>query len=492
MPFNGSGTYSPPAAPTFPAVPNTLIESSKFNTVINDVATALTNCMTRDGQSPATANIPMGNFKLTGLAVGVADTDGVAVSQAPVLKGSIGASDWDTLIKYGLYEAVAASLTGPAANFPPTSDIGQLLVMVQGATINQLYTTKNGFYYRSKVAAVWSAWTSSPLMIFQNTTYTIGTDFATVRAAMAFLKGRQIDVGVTVTLAMPTGTITETGGTPISLNHPQGSQIVIDGNGVGTSIWNVSGAGGNFPLRLDAGHTFGTIQQLTITGSATQNVITVDDHSTLLLLSQVDFQTAQIAMDMQENSRIVTATQISETAVSTIINVEDDSFMRFISSSVSALMRVEASVLQIESIVNTGGAGVGLTLTRGATLLSSTNTITNWSGNGILCENGSEIIVFPTFTLTSQNNGAFGISYSDAIRARGTVAGAGNVSGLESAALDLDGGTILATTGDITMTPGAGSNVRFGTFTGAADAASTGYIEIKDAGGTIRRVMVRA
>ena len=40
MPRNGSGSYSPPAA-SFPAVASTLIESAKFNAVINDIATAL-------------------------------------------------------------------------------------------------------------------------------------------------------------------------------------------------------------------------------------------------------------------------------------------------------------------------------------------------------------------------------------------------------------------------------------------------------------------
>lgn len=54
MPFNGSGTYSPPSPPTFPAVSGTKIRSSYFNSVINDLATALSNCVARDGQSTIT------------------------------------------------------------------------------------------------------------------------------------------------------------------------------------------------------------------------------------------------------------------------------------------------------------------------------------------------------------------------------------------------------------------------------------------------------
>lgn len=45
---------------------------------------------------------------------------------------------------------------------------------------------------------------------------------------------------------------------------------------------------------------------------------------------------------------------------------------------------------------------------------------------------------------------------------------------------------------DLALTPKGTGRVRYGTFTGAADAASTGYIEIVDAGGTVRRLMVRA
>jgi len=41
MPFDGSGNYVPPAPPTFPAVDGTLIRSDYFNTIINDIATAL-------------------------------------------------------------------------------------------------------------------------------------------------------------------------------------------------------------------------------------------------------------------------------------------------------------------------------------------------------------------------------------------------------------------------------------------------------------------
>lgn len=68
MPFNGSGGFVPLAAPIFPAVPNTIIASSYYNQNLQDIFGGLGNAVTRDGQSPATANLPMGGNKHTGAA----------------------------------------------------------------------------------------------------------------------------------------------------------------------------------------------------------------------------------------------------------------------------------------------------------------------------------------------------------------------------------------------------------------------------------------
>lgn len=80
MPFNGTGTFSLVAGN--PVVTGTNISSTVQNNTMSDVATALTNCVTRDGQSPATSNIPMGGFKLTGLAAATTAGDAVRYEQA--------------------------------------------------------------------------------------------------------------------------------------------------------------------------------------------------------------------------------------------------------------------------------------------------------------------------------------------------------------------------------------------------------------------------
>lgn len=80
MPYNGSGSYSAPGA-NFPAVANTTILSADYNAVINDVATALSTCILKDGQQTVTADIPFNSNKLTGLAAGTALTDAASITQ---------------------------------------------------------------------------------------------------------------------------------------------------------------------------------------------------------------------------------------------------------------------------------------------------------------------------------------------------------------------------------------------------------------------------
>lgn len=80
MAFDGSGTYNLPT-PEYPAVAGETILASDWNAILEDLQTALSLCLTRDGQATATANIPMGSKKLTGLADGASASDSAAFGQ---------------------------------------------------------------------------------------------------------------------------------------------------------------------------------------------------------------------------------------------------------------------------------------------------------------------------------------------------------------------------------------------------------------------------
>jgi hypothetical protein len=80
MPFNGSGTFTV-YTPGNPIANGDTSNAVYFNNTMTDFATGLSNTMTKDGQGVPTANIPMGNNKLTGLANGTISTDAAAYGQ---------------------------------------------------------------------------------------------------------------------------------------------------------------------------------------------------------------------------------------------------------------------------------------------------------------------------------------------------------------------------------------------------------------------------
>jgi hypothetical protein len=89
MARNGSGTYSLPSGN--PVVSGSTISSNWANNTLSDIATALTGSLAKDGQTVPTANIPMGGFKLTGLAAATSNGDALRFEQLPTL-ASLGAA----------------------------------------------------------------------------------------------------------------------------------------------------------------------------------------------------------------------------------------------------------------------------------------------------------------------------------------------------------------------------------------------------------------
>jgi len=70
MSRNGSGGYSLPSNSWNPAVNGVTATAADWQALINDVATAIQQSVSADGQTPITGNLQMGGNKLTGLAAG--------------------------------------------------------------------------------------------------------------------------------------------------------------------------------------------------------------------------------------------------------------------------------------------------------------------------------------------------------------------------------------------------------------------------------------
>lgn len=126
MSWNGSGTYTAPGA-SFPEVNGTTIDATRFNATITDMATGITNCLTKDGQNSPTTSLPMGGQKHTGAAVATATgqylTWGQAAAQlgsgAKIVEGTSGGAAANSSADSLVIDAagnVGITLRSPAAN----------------------------------------------------------------------------------------------------------------------------------------------------------------------------------------------------------------------------------------------------------------------------------------------------------------------------------------------------------------------------------------
>ena len=80
MPYTGA-TFNPVTNGDYPAVENTVIDPDDFNEIIEDIATALTGVITRDGSGSISGNLNMGSHKLTSLSAGSSNGDSVRYEQ---------------------------------------------------------------------------------------------------------------------------------------------------------------------------------------------------------------------------------------------------------------------------------------------------------------------------------------------------------------------------------------------------------------------------
>ena len=79
MSRNGSGVYSLPAGN--PVVTATTISSTWANTTLTDIATALTDSLAADGQTPATGNLDMNSNKIVNLLAGTVAGNAIEYAQ---------------------------------------------------------------------------------------------------------------------------------------------------------------------------------------------------------------------------------------------------------------------------------------------------------------------------------------------------------------------------------------------------------------------------
>jgi len=142
MSYNGSGTFQINTSGQ-PVVTGTVISSTAFNSLTADLATGLSTAITKDGQTTVTANIPMANFKITGLGAATVGTDAVRYSQ--IQSGTdklITVTGTDTLTGT-MTPALTAYAAGNQFSFvAANTNTGAVTINIDGVGVKSI--TKNG------------------------------------------------------------------------------------------------------------------------------------------------------------------------------------------------------------------------------------------------------------------------------------------------------------------------------------------------------------
>jgi hypothetical protein len=169
MPFDGNGNYSPPA-PAYPAVSGQVIYAADWNEVVADIASGLSNAVTRDGQSPPNANLPMGGKKITGLGAGTVAGDALRYEQ--VFAGNPAFPDGSTTTTQPLSDnstklatTAYVDATALAATLPNQTGNSGKFITTDGtnASWDALYTRiQNSEYIKVTTAGTSTAYTAAP------------------------------------------------------------------------------------------------------------------------------------------------------------------------------------------------------------------------------------------------------------------------------------------------------------------------------------------
>jgi hypothetical protein len=142
MSFNGSGTFVINSAGQ-PVVANTVISATTFNALTSDLANGLSTCITKDGQTTPTANIPMGGFKITNLATGTAATDAATVAQIQSNGAALVTVTGTDTLTGTLTPALVAYVTGAVYYFvAPATNTGAVTLNID--TLGAKAVTRDG------------------------------------------------------------------------------------------------------------------------------------------------------------------------------------------------------------------------------------------------------------------------------------------------------------------------------------------------------------
>ena len=201
MPFNGTGTYTLPSGN--PVVTGTTISSTTTNNTNSDIATALTNCLTRDGQSTPSANLPMNAKKLTGLAAGTAAGDSVRYEQVRYVLNIAGAGTNGQVLTSAGAGAPAWATLPSGGTVTSVSGTGT----VNGLSLSGTVTSSGSLTLSGSLSGSLASCTAdgTNAVGYKNIPQT-GSDKTTAYTLVTGDVGKYVGVGTSGSIVVPTST----------------------------------------------------------------------------------------------------------------------------------------------------------------------------------------------------------------------------------------------------------------------------------------------
>ena len=213
MSRNGSGTYTLPAGN--PVVTGTVIATTWANNTMNDLASAMTDSVAADGQTPMTGPLNLNSNKISNLANATLAGDGVNFGQfsTPTFTG-----------------AVTCSSTLAVAGDTTMSGTGQLKIP-NGTTGQRSATPVSGMIRFNSTLNVYEGYTSLTGAVISTITFVTTTATLTTATAHGLSTGNTVFItGTTPAAYSGTFVITVTGTTTFTytmLSTPSGNATVM-------------------------------------------------------------------------------------------------------------------------------------------------------------------------------------------------------------------------------------------------------------------------
>jgi len=180
-----------------PVVTGTTISSSWANNTLSDIATGLSTCVLKDGTQTITASLPMGGFKLTGLAAGTSNGDSIRYEQVvgaylPITGGTL---TGNLLFTDATYDIGASGATRPRDLFLSRNAVMSGTLNVTG------HVTLEGVTSTGAQGSGAIVFATSPTL----TTPVLGAASATSLAGAVIATQAQMETGTAVDVVVTPG-----------------------------------------------------------------------------------------------------------------------------------------------------------------------------------------------------------------------------------------------------------------------------------------------